>query len=131
MPFITRAREFVLHPETIAAKPQKRQIMVDSVNFLLDNGHIGRDNAVSTDSIIEYLNGLGHSIERGPWETDILGTLRDNEIWLGSKLGSTGGIFIIKNKADAEIVKAEYGKKYQTMMRRLGILERLEKELQS
>lgn len=126
MPFITAAREFVAHPEIVRTTPRKREIMVDSIQFLLDNNHIGRNNAVSTETIVDHLNELGHSIERGPWETDILGALRDNEIWLGSKLGSAGGIFIIQNREDADIVKAEYGGKYHTMMRRYQILERLE-----
>ncbi len=126
MPFVAAAREFVLHPETIRTSLRKREIMVDSVEFLLDNNHIGRNNAVSTEVIIEYLNGLGHSIQRGPWETDILGALRDNEIWIGSKLGSSGGIFIIQNRDDAEVVKTEYGGKFHTMMRRYQTLERLE-----
>ena len=128
MPFVARAREFLAHPEIVQTTPKKREIMVDSVRFLLENGHIGNSNAVSTDTIVEYLNGLGHDIERGPWETNILGALRDSEIWLGSKLGSTGGIFIIQNRADAEIVKAEYGGKFHTMMRRYQILERLERD---
>lgn len=130
MPFVTRAREFVAHPEIIATSPGKRELMVDSVEYLLDNNHIGHNNAVSTEILVEYLNGLGHRIDRGPWETNILGTLRDNEIWIGSKLGSTGGIFIIRDQADVEIVKAEYGGKYRTMMRRYQLLERLERDFQ-
>ena len=111
MPFVAAAREFVLHPETIRTSLRKREIMVDSVEFLLDNNHIGRNNAVSTEVIIEYLNGLGHSIQRGPWETDILGALRDNEIWIGSKLEDPQADFIIQNRDDAEVVKTEYWRK--------------------
>jgi hypothetical protein len=129
MPFITRARNFLQNPDSIVTTPRKRQIMVDTVQFLFDKNAIGYGNAISTDLIVEYLQDLDHKIERGPWETDILGPLRDNGVWLGSKTGSDGGIFLIKNQADVDIVKETYGKKAVTMIRRYRILEDLEKEL--
>ena len=128
MSFVSRAQDFLKDQGDLKKHP-KHEIMMATIQFLFDEDAIGRQNLVSTNSIIEHLNAIGHKIERGPWETDVLGPLRDSEIWLGSKPGGTGGIFIIKDKNDFEVVKKGYSKKYQTMMRRYQILERLGEEL--
>lgn len=129
MPFESRARRF-LKDQGKLSKPKPRcELMVATIQFLLDNNAIGHKNLIRTDDIVEHIQKIKPKLTRGQWETDILGPLRDNEIWLGSKPGGDGGIFIIKDKDDLAIVKATYCKKVITMIKRYQILKRLGEEL--
>ena len=77
-----------------------------TVRFLLDNA-VGLDNAISTTKIISHLNSKGYKIKREDWQINILGPLRDNGIFIGSKRGGrNAGMYIIASKEDAIITHA-------------------------
>jgi len=122
MPFITRAREFLVDQGGLAAN-RNRNVMVETVRYLLDNA-IGLENAVSTNTIIEYLNTQGYEITREDWEINVLGALRQNGIFIGSLRGRRG-MFIIGSQDEARTVYNSYNRRIQVETARLTILQRL------
>lgn len=96
--------------------------MRDTVQYLSNNA-VDLRNAVSTDNIIAHLRGLGHNIYREEWQINVLGPLRENEIFIGSKVGK--GIFIIQTIDDAREVVASMEHRINVETRRLQILRQI------
>lgn len=121
MPFIRAARDFLNNPNRHENHPHYT-VMRDTIDFLLNNA-IGLSNAVPTRRIIEHLNNLGHEIHREKWQVEILGYLRENGVFIGSKVGL--GIFLIENRNDALEAYHSIQRRVRTERRRLSILEDL------
>jgi len=100
MSFIQNAKDFVENPGDLTSH-KKIGLMKETVKFLLKNA-VGVDHAISTDRIIKHLNTAGYKIKKEDWQINILGPLRDNGIFIGSKRGGRkAGMYIIANKEDA------------------------------
>jgi hypothetical protein len=125
MPFVKAAKDFLTNPGALVSHGNLR-IMQDTVRFLLDNRHIGRQKSVATDTIIKHLQSQKHNIHRERWQTDVLGPMKENGIFIGSIIGL--GIFIIKDEDDARSVHRSHLRRIQVETRRMKELERLAKQ---
>lgn len=100
MSFIEIAQQFLVNPGNLK-KHKKLVLMQETVKFLLENA-VGADHAISTDNIIRHLNSKGYKIKKEDWQINVLGPLRDNGIFIGSRRGGhKSGMYIIANKQDA------------------------------
>jgi hypothetical protein len=97
--------------------------MDETVRYLLDNA-IGMENAVSTNTIVEYLNNQRYEITREEWQINVIGPLRQNGIFIGSLRGRRG-MFIINSDEEARTVYDSYSRRIQVETARLAILRRL------
>ncbi len=123
-PFVETARNFLRNPGQYSlAKHPNLPIMQSTIRFLLENRHVGRQNAVSTDRILDHLQGLGHRIHREKWQTSVLGPLRENRVFIGSVIGR--GMFIIADEADARAVLTSYRTRIRSETRRRNLLREL------
>ena len=118
MLFITKARNFLSNPGSLRSH-RYYPAMRDTVEYLLQNA-IGIRKAISTDRIVAYLRDRGYRIYREEWEINVLGTLRDNGILIGSKVGK--GMFMIETIDDARQVKASMEHRISVETRRLQTL---------
>ena len=97
MPFVQAARNFLANPGIARTQPRFRE-MQETVKFMLDHA-IGLANAISTDRIVQHLQGMGYQIHREAWQIEVLGYLREHGVFIGSKRGV--GMFIIESEEDA------------------------------
>jgi hypothetical protein len=119
--FIEQAETFLIDQRELSSDPHC-DMMIDTVAYLLENAR-GYTNRKSTDVIVSHLRELGYdNIKREDWQVNVMGKLRDNGIFIGSKKGGHGGIFLIVTKEDASIVHASYGTRIEKEARRLQIL---------
>jgi len=118
MPFVQAARNFINNPGTHQTK-QHYPLMIDTLNFLLNNA-IGIQNAVSTQAVINHLASLGHQTHREDWQINVLGYLRENGVFIASKIG--GGIFLINNASDAYEAFCSYFRRIAVETERLNLL---------
>ena len=125
MPFIARARDFVDNAAPNHRAHPRFNAMRDTVQYLLDHA-IGRQNAVPTDDIITHLQGRNHNMSRETWQIEVLGYLRDNEIFIGST--GSRGMFLIQDEADAREVRDFIQNRINRETQRLGTLQRLIEE---
>lgn len=95
--------------------------MEATIEFLLQNA-LGLENAVATDRILDHLESVDLKISREGWQQEVLGPLRDHEIWVASTLGPPG-MFIIRTRDDAEAVHGAYAGRVRKLLQRLQILE--------
>jgi hypothetical protein len=103
--------------------------MVETVKFLLENA-VGIDRAISTSKIISHLASKGYKIKKEDWQINVLGPLRDNGIFIGSKRGGrNAGMYMIASKQDALITHASIYDRVTIERRRLFKLEDLMDEL--
>jgi hypothetical protein len=65
MPFVSRAQNFLKDQGKLKDYPG-HELMVSTVQFLLDNNAIGHENLIRTDDIVEYLQKIKPGIKRGP-----------------------------------------------------------------
>lgn len=121
MTFVTIAQNFLNNPGSLKSHPYY-SAMRDTVEYLLSNA-VGIRNAVSTDNIIAYLRRRGHRIYREEWQINVLGPLRDNGIFIGSKVGT--GMFIIETIDDAREVVASIEHRINVEQSRLKILREI------
>lgn len=121
MPFIRAARNFLTNPGQHQNHP-RYPVMQDTIEFLL-NTAVGLGNAVSTDRIIQHLDSQGHNIGREAWQVEVLGYLRENGVFIGSKIGV--GIFLIETENDAQEVHNSMRNRINVEQNRLGIIESL------
>jgi hypothetical protein len=121
MPFISAAREFLEDPGELA-EDKNLDVMNDTISFLLGSA-IGLENAVPTDTIIEFLNTQGHDINRHQWEILVLGKLREEGIFIASH--KSKGMFIINTKDEAERFYFQYAKRVAKQKARLDFLRDL------
>jgi len=126
--FIEKAEAFLSDQGELSSDPYC-DMMVDTVAYLLENAR-GYTNRKSTDVIVAHLRGLGYdNIKREDWQVNVMGKLRDNEIFIGSKKGGHGGIFMIVTKEDAKVVRASYETRIEKEVKRLQILDKQLKEM--
>ena len=121
MSFVEKAESFLSDQGDLASDPNQ-SIMIETVRYLLTNAK-GYDNRKSTNSIIQHLKSQGYSIKREHWETAILGKLRSSGIFIGSKTGGKGGIFVIGSRNDAQLTRQSYKNRIKIETDRLKLLE--------
>jgi hypothetical protein len=121
MSFISRAEVFLVDQGELA-NDSNRDMMIDTVAYLLENAR-GFSNRKSTDTIVNHLRSLGYdNLKREDWQIGVMGKLRDHGIFIGSKKGGHGGIFLINSREDARLVLQSYGTRVEKEARRLQIL---------
>lgn len=121
MPFVHAARNFLTNPGPARNQP-RFQKMRETVKFMLDHA-VGIKSAISTDEIVRHLQEMGYSIHREAWQIEVLGYLRDNGVFIGSKRGV--GMFIIENEEDAREVYESIRSRIEVEKQRLGDLRDL------
>lgn len=102
-------------------------VMIETISFLLDNA-VGVGNAVSTNQIMKHLNSQGYKLSKETWQIHVLGPLRDQGIYIGSKRG-TSGMFLIKDKEDAIATRTSIYNRMLVEQRRKKKLEKLMDEM--
>jgi hypothetical protein len=126
MQFINKYKKFVRDQGKL--KDLKyTPIMVETISFLLDNA-VGLENAIPTDKIIKHLHSKGFKLRKETWQIRVLGPLRDNGIYIGSKRG-TSGMFLIKAKDDALTTRTSIYNRMLVEQRRKKKLEKLMDEM--
>jgi len=121
MPFVEKAEAFLEDQGKLASDPN-REIMIETIKYLLTNAR-GYNNRKSTNLILKHLKEEGYPIKREHWETSVLGPLRETGIFIGSKTGGKGGMFIIGSKVDAQHTRKSYKNRIKTESSRLKLLE--------
>lgn len=120
MPFIARANAF-LEDAGDLAKNKRLPIMQETVRYMLKNA-VGIDNAKSTEKIVEHLQEKGlPMINTRDWQINILGPLRENGIFIGSKRAK--GMFLIKDENDAKVAISQIQSRIDKQNYRLSILK--------
>ncbi|MCM1566267.1 MAG: hypothetical protein NC238_10025 [Dehalobacter sp.] len=122
-PFVATAQTF-LEVQGLLSDHRYKEHMVETIRFLLQNA-VGASYAVSTDEIIRHLEKMNLPVKRYTWEVEVLGPLRENGIFIGSKMGGRGGIFIISSKEDAKITYDSYMRRVSTETQRSHYLKEL------
>lgn len=121
--FIDQAQSFLKDQGSLSGDSNV-QIMIDTVKYLLDNA-VGYQNRKSTKVIYRELKIKHKKIKNKEyWQNNVLNKLRDVGIFVGSKIGGGGGIFIIETKEDAEIVQGSYKHRIGKEQSHLDELER-------
>lgn len=100
MSFMKRVIEFIENPSREHANQDLYDVMKETLEYMLDSGAMGIENAISTKEIVNHLNSVGYDIHRERWEIEVLGYLRDNGVYIASKIGR--GMYLIKSKRDAQ-----------------------------
>jgi hypothetical protein len=127
MSFMSRAELFLTNQGSLSGDPNV-DIMIDTVKYLLDNA-IGYQNRKSTKVIYRELKIKYKRMKNKEyWQNNVLNKLRDVGIFIGSKIGGGGGIFLIETKEDAEIVQGSYKHRIGKEQSHLDELERQMKE---
>lgn len=102
-------------------------VMIETISFLLKNA-VGVENAISTKQIMKHLNSEGYKLSKETWQIHVLGPLRDQGIYIGSKRG-TSGMFLIKDKEDAIATRTSIYNRMIVEQRRKKKLEKLMDEM--
>lgn len=119
MPFIAHAEHFLKDQGSLSTH-KKRGEMIETVNFMLQNA-VGVDNAIATQKIVEHLKKEGYDIRnKEDWQILVLGPLRKNGIFIGSKRGK--GMFLIRSESDAQVVKNQIVNRISEESERLQLL---------
>lgn len=111
-PWVQRANQFINNP----SNPSEH---VETVKYLLQNGHCGIDNRVSIATILEHLQKQGLRLTREQFQNNILTELKRQGI-VATLIypGTQGGVFILCN--DEEVRKVA-----------LQVLDRITQELRN
>ena len=121
MPFVKKAKRFLKYPGKLASNKYLRH-MKATIKFLL-NDHIGYQNRVAIDKIIDYLERKRLDINMSQWQIEVLGPLRDNGIYIGSV--PSKGMFIISNEEDAQRVVRAIERRIKKETKRCKILKKI------
>ena len=125
MSFIDNYRHFVDDQGKLKGHKYQNE-MVETIKFLLKNA-IGQKNGVSTNKIILHLRSKGYKISRETWQIEVLGTLRDNGVYIGSLRGNIG-MFLIASKNDAVSTRNAIYERLVVEQKRMDKLEKLMKK---
>lgn len=107
MSFISSAEAFLVEQGELSDDPNK-DLMIDTIRYLLENAR-GYRNRKSIKTIFGILKPRYNKMKNQEyWQNNVLNRLRDNGIFIGSKIGGGGGIFLIESIGDANIVKTSY-----------------------
>lgn len=126
MQFIDRYKKF-LQDQGKFRDSKCVPVMVETISFLLENA-VGLENAIPTDKIIKHLQSKGFKLKKETWQIRVLGPLRDNGIYIGSKRG-TSGMFLIKTKDDAFTTRTSIYNRMLVEQRRKKKLEKIMDEM--
>ena len=122
MPFVDRAQAFLNNAGPLANHKRLPE-MRETISFMLEKA-IGIRNAISTQNIVDHLQNEGHNTaSREDWQIGVLGPLRKNGIFIGSKRAK--GMFIIKDQSDAKVVISQIEDRVHEETERLQILKRM------
>ena len=114
MPFITAANNFITNPDQSCHRWREMQ---ETLRFLL-----AQQIAVSSETVVNQLNGMGFHMVVTSWQQEVLTPLRDRRIFIGS---SGRGVFIIRSREDAIDCYRFYAKRIIAEAEHLGILNDL------
>ncbi len=121
-PFVDRASAFLKDAGDLS-KNKRLPAMQETVRYMLKNA-VGIDHAKSTEKIVEHLQEKGYSvINVRDWQINILGPLRENGIFIGSKRAK--GMFIIKDGNDAKIAIEQIQTRIDKQSYRMNILKEM------
>ena len=124
--FLKDVENFIKNPGR-HSQQESYPIMKDTLEYMLYQAKaVGVKNAVATDKIISHLKAKGHKIHKSKWQVEILGYLRDNEIFIGSKNGV--GMFLIDTEEDAKETYSFIVERISKHQQRKKILEKKAKE---
>jgi hypothetical protein len=122
MSFVSRAEGFLVDQGDLSDDPNK-DIMLDTIRYLLENAR-GYQNRKSTKVIYQLLKRKYKKMKNKEfWQNFVLNKLRDEGIFIGSKIGGGGGMFIIQTKGDAMMVQASYQHRIEKEQSHLDELE--------
>jgi len=124
MSFIEDIENFIQNPGVHASKERYGE-MKATLEYMKQNA-VGIKNAVATDRIIDYLHSQGYNIGKEEWQIEVLGYLRDNGIFIGSKIAK--GMFVINSKKDAKETYTSMKKRVEKENERIRILEKRAKQ---
>ena len=124
MSFMRNIDNFINNPRKHALNPDYKA-MKETLVYMKKNA-LGMDNIVSTDSIVAHLNSKGFKMSREYWQINILGYLRDNEIFIVSKIPK--GMFIINSEKDAQEAYTSMQNRVASETKRLILFETLARE---
>lgn len=120
--FIEKSEAFLVDPGKLKKDPNL-DLMRKTVRYLLDNAR-GFKNRKPTQEIIEYLRRIGYpDLKREHWQTFVMDRLREHGIFIGSKIGGGGGIFIIEIREDAVYCQESYKQRIKSEQDHLALLE--------
>jgi len=93
-PWVLRANAYIQNPTNPRA-------LVETIRFLLENGHCGIDNRTRIQNITDHLETLGYNYNREAFQNTILTELKREGI-IASLIysGPQGGIFIPCDQSD-------------------------------
>jgi hypothetical protein len=123
MSFISRAEEF-LEDQGDLSSDKYCEAMIETVRYLLQNAR-GYENRKSTPVIFAHIRQAGFTNikTKEDWQNYCLNKLRNHGIFIGSKIGGRGGIFLIQSKLDALMVQSSYEHRITTETNHLNELE--------
>lgn len=126
MKFIDRYKQFKIDQGKLNDHKYKN-VMIETIDFLLKNA-IGIENSIATNKIIRHLESKGYKIKKETWQIKVLGPLRDNGIYIGSRRGNTG-MFLISSKDDAVATRSAIYSRMIVEQKRMKKLEKLMDEM--
>lgn len=94
------------------------------MDFLLSNA-VGRNNAQPWSAIEEYLEKHGHHVRQQSFQQKLLKQSREGELFIGSCDHGTRGYFLIRDKADADVMRDWYARRIAVETRHFDHLESL------
>ncbi len=124
MSFMGNIDNFINNPGEHALKPDYKA-MKETLVYMKKNA-LGAKNIVSTDNIITDLNSNGYKMSREYWQINILGYLRDNGIFIGSKIPK--GMFLINSEKDAQEAYTSMQNRVASETKRMILFEDMARE---
>jgi hypothetical protein len=124
MSFMGNIDKFIDAPGKHASNPDYKA-MKETLVYMKKNA-LGAKNIVSTDKIVSHLNSNGYKISREYWQINILGYLRDNGIFIVSKIPK--GMFLINSEKDAQEAYTSMQNRVTSETKRLILFEDMAKE---
>jgi len=122
MPFVDHANNFLVNAGHLSDHKRLPE-MRETVRFMLANA-VGVGNAIPAKRIVGHLQDTGHNTaSKEDWQIGVLGPLRKNGIFIGSKRAK--GMFIIKDQGDAKVVISQIEDRIQEEKDRLLILKQM------
>jgi len=115
---------FINNPGEHASNPDYNA-MKETLIYMKKNA-LGAKNIVSTEKIITHLNSKGYEMSREYWQISILGYLRDNGIFIVSKIPK--GMFLINSEKDAQEAYTSMLNRVASETKRLILFEDMAKE---
>ena len=119
MSFLQAAQQIVKNPAG------HDPIMVETLNYLINNNHIGRNNSVPMNDVVAHLVNQRYQISREGFQQTILKDTRDdqgNDVFIAS---CNRGIYLINGAEDARMCAEFYRSRIRSEQSNLDNLIRL------